>query len=152
MLRLLSSNALECKKNTENHLNLAMLVFIEKLLLSTNKWVPMCQGFSYFLSNHVPGFQLFFDFSFHYFEFPWPRFQLFFAFFHIILYEPNFSQQQPNRGYLQKLHVSLQTSLNCFMAYNIDQLSTLSHCLSITRCGMCVHRWSTLFVSRKRLP
>ena len=29
----------------ENHLNPVMLVFIEKLLLGTNKWVPMCQGF-----------------------------------------------------------------------------------------------------------
>ena len=35
----------------ENHLNPAMLAFIGKLLLSTLKWVPMCQNF-----NHFSGF------------------------------------------------------------------------------------------------
>ena len=100
----------------------------------------MCQGFSYFstflfiiLSSHGRGFSYFL-----------PFFTLFCM--------NQISQQQP-KGELQKpANFSLQTSLNCFMACNIDQLSTLSHCLSITRCGMCVHRWFTLFVSRKRLP
>ena len=33
-------------KNYENHLNPVMWVFIGKLLLSTIRWVPICQGFS----------------------------------------------------------------------------------------------------------
>ena len=32
----------------ENHLNPVLLVFIGKLLLSTLRWVPMCQGFDNF--------------------------------------------------------------------------------------------------------
>ena len=33
---------------SENLLNPAMLVFIEKLLMSTIRGVPICQGFNYF--------------------------------------------------------------------------------------------------------
>ena len=32
----------------ESHLNPVMLVFIEKLSLSTLRWVPICQGFNHF--------------------------------------------------------------------------------------------------------
>ena len=49
MLRLLRLKA----KNSnifKNHLNPVMLVFIGKLSLSTNIWVPICQGFSHFLA------------------------------------------------------------------------------------------------------
>ena len=35
-------------KERKSFWNPAMLVFIGKLLLSTNKWVPMWQGFSHF--------------------------------------------------------------------------------------------------------
>ena len=34
----------------DNHLNMVVLVFIEKLSLSTLRWVPMCQSFSLFQS------------------------------------------------------------------------------------------------------
>ena len=35
-------------KDFENHLNPCMLVFIGKLALASNIWVPICQGFSHF--------------------------------------------------------------------------------------------------------
>ena len=47
MLRLPSSKAQELKK-FENHLNPFMMVFPEKLSLSTNIRVPICKGFSHF--------------------------------------------------------------------------------------------------------
>ena len=47
MLRLLSYKA-QWRKDFENYLNPVLLVFIEKLILSTVGWVPMCQGFSNF--------------------------------------------------------------------------------------------------------
>ena len=56
MLRLL------CPKHKdaqiiENHLNPAMLVFIGKHLLSTLRWVPLCQGFNHF-SGYLHHFEL----------------------------------------------------------------------------------------------
>ena len=35
-------------KNSENHLNPVVLVFIGKLSRSTVRWVPICHGFSHF--------------------------------------------------------------------------------------------------------
>ena len=55
MLRFLSTNAQDFMKDFyakiyENHLNPVILVFIWKLLLSTIKWISMCQGFGHFSS------------------------------------------------------------------------------------------------------
>ena len=55
VLRLLSSKV-QKRKIFEIHLNPVSLVFIEKLSLSTLRWVPICEGFadfSCFLHNFV---------------------------------------------------------------------------------------------------
>ena len=44
--------------SAENHLNPVMLVFIGILLLSTLRWVPICQGFSDFFSFFCINFVL----------------------------------------------------------------------------------------------
>ena len=46
------SNLQECKSSYEHHLNPIMLIFIGKLLLKTNRWVPCARGCHFSAFSH----------------------------------------------------------------------------------------------------